>query len=48
MRPENAPVLKGNCAKEFIKKIEQPLSTKQLKTFEVADKIFEAIQPRKP
>jgi hypothetical protein len=47
MRPENAPVLKGKCAEEFIRKMGQPLSQKQLKTFEDADKVFTAIRPRK-
>jgi len=47
MRPENAPVLKGKCAREFINKIEQPLSLKQLEVFEDADKVFKAIKPRK-
>jgi len=48
MRPENAaPVLKGKCADEFVRKLDQPLSQKQLKTFEDADKVFQAIRPRK-
>jgi hypothetical protein len=46
MRPESAPVLKGKCAKEFVKKLEQPLSKKQLQTFDDADKIFKAIKQR--
>jgi len=47
MRPENAPVLKGKCAKLFAQKIEQPLSPKQLQIYEEADKVFKAIKPRK-
>ena len=47
MRPENAPVLKGKCAEEFARKIEQPLNQKQLKVYEDADKVFKAIKPRK-
>jgi len=47
MRPENAPVLKGKCAKEFARKIEQPLNQKQLKVYEDADKVFKAMKPRK-
>lgn len=47
MRPESAPVLKGKCATQFAKKIEQPLSQKQLKVYEDADKVFKAIKPRK-
>ena len=47
MRPENTPVLKGKCAKEFVQKIEQPLSPKQLKIYEDADKVFKAIKKRK-
>jgi hypothetical protein len=47
MRPENEPVLKGKCAKEFVQKIEQPLSLKQLKVYEDADKVFKAIKRRK-
>ena len=46
MRPENAPILKGKCGKEFIKKIEQPLSRKQKQVFEKADEVFKAIKPR--
>lgn len=46
MRPENAPVLKGKCAKLFAKKIEQPLTQKQIKIYEEADKVFKAIKPR--
>jgi uncharacterized protein (UPF0335 family) len=47
MRPENAPILKGKCAKAFIKKVEQPLSAEKLKIFEDADEVFKAIKPRK-
>ncbi len=47
VRPENAPVLKGKCAREFVKKIERPLSPQQLKVFDDADKVFKAIKPRK-
>ena len=47
MRPENAPVLEGKCAKEFARKIEQPLSQKQKKVYDDADKVFKAIKPRK-
>ena len=47
MRPENAPVLKGKSARIFAKKIEQPLTPKQLKIYEEADKVFQAIKPRK-
>jgi hypothetical protein len=48
MRPENAPVLKGKSAKLFAQKIKQPLSPKQLRTYEEADIVFKAIKPRKP
>jgi hypothetical protein len=47
MRPENAPVLTGKCADDFVQKLEQPLNQKQLKVFEEADKVFKAIKPRK-
>lgn len=47
MRPENAPVLKGKCAKLFAQNLEKPLSAKQLSIYEEADKVFKAIKPRK-
>jgi len=47
MRPENAPVLKGKSAKLFAQKLKQPLSAKQLKTYEEADIVFNSIKPRK-
>ena len=47
MLPENTPALKGKCAEEFARKIGQPLSQKQLKIYEDADKVFKAIKPRK-
>lgn len=47
VRPESAPVLKGKCARAFAKKIEQPLTAKQLKIYAKADKVFNAIKPRK-
>lgn len=47
MRPESAPVLKGESAKLFSKKIEQPLSERQLNIYVEADKVYNAIKPRK-
>jgi len=46
LRPENAPLLKGECAEEFARKIEEPLNQKQLKVYEDPDKVFKAIKPR--
>ena len=46
MRPENAPVFKGKCGKEFIERIEQPLNAKQKRLFEKADEVYRAIKPR--
>jgi hypothetical protein len=47
MRPENAPVLKGKCARMFAQKLAQPLTAKQLSVYDDADKVFKAIKPRK-
>ncbi|MGD0451461.1 MAG: hypothetical protein ABSA79_10470 [Candidatus Bathyarchaeia archaeon] len=47
MRPENAPVLKGKCAREFVKQTGKPLSKEQLSIFKEADRVFEAIKQKK-
>jgi hypothetical protein len=47
MRPEAAPVLKGKCAKEFIKRLEEPLSKEKLAIFDEADKVYSAIKEKK-
>jgi len=47
MRPEPSPVLKGKCAKEFMKKVEEPLKPMDMETFKEADRIFEAIKEKK-
>lgn len=47
MRPEPSPVLKGKCAKEFMKEVEKPLKPRDIKTFKEADRIFEAIKEKK-
>jgi hypothetical protein len=46
MRPENAPVLKGKSGKMFAQRLAQPLSPRQVKTYEEADRVFKAIKPR--
>lgn len=46
MRPESAPILKGKQAREFVKQIEKPLTPEQLKIFQEADRVFQAIKPR--
>jgi len=47
MRPENAPVLKGKCAREFAKQAGKPLSAEQQSIFKEADSVFEAIKQKK-
>ena len=47
VRPESAPVIKGQCSRLFVKKIEEPLTPKQLDIYVEADKVFNAIKPRK-
>jgi hypothetical protein len=47
VRPESAPVLKGKAARLFAQKLDQPLTARQLSIFEEADRVFNAIKPRK-
>lgn len=47
MRPDPLPVLKGKSAEEFVKRVEKPLSRKQLETFKKAEKVFKAIKQTK-
>jgi hypothetical protein len=44
MRPEPAPVLTGKCAKEFVKKVEMPLTQKNIEVFKEAEKVYKAIK----
>jgi hypothetical protein len=47
VRPESAPVLKGECARLFSRRLELPLTQKQLQIYVEADKVYNAIKPRK-
>ncbi len=47
VRPESTPVLKGKCATLFAQKMEQPLTSEQLRIYSEADKVYRAIKPRK-
>jgi hypothetical protein len=47
MKPEPMPVLKGKCAKEFVKRVEKPLSPEKVEIFKEADEVFKAIKPVK-
>jgi hypothetical protein len=42
MRPEPAPVLTGKCAKEFVKRVEAPPSSKNLEIFKEAEKVYKS------
>jgi hypothetical protein len=44
MRPEPAPVLRGKCAKEFVKRVEAPPTQKNIDIFKEAEKIGKAIR----
>jgi len=44
MRPEPVPTLKGKSAKEFVKQIEQPPSTKTIEIFREAERVFNEIR----
>lgn len=44
MRPEHPPVLTGKCAKEFVKKVEAPVTQKNIDVFKEAERVHKAIK----
>lgn len=44
MRPEPAPTLKGKCAKEFVKQMEQPPSAETIRIFKEAEQVSKKIE----
>lgn len=47
MKPEPLPVLKGKCAKEFMKQVAKPPTNKDVRTFQKAEEVFKGIKPKK-
>jgi hypothetical protein len=44
MRPEPAPTLKGKCAKEFAKRMEQSPSAETIRIFKEAEQVSKKIE----
>ena len=44
MKPKPLPVLKGKCAREFMKQVAKPPTQKDVETFQKAEEVFRNIK----